>query len=218
MLKLHDFCNRAALIADTPLLRDHLPNIEDYWGLGFCMFRGLGRVAWDVLCSAMVRLHELTDKETDLIARHVIDLLSSVMRNDERTLRIGSSVARSTHLHRIEKYICAHYDKPDLSAAAIARDCGISLRYLHQIFVGTDRSVGQYIRRRRLLEAQRLLKERGELKLADIAYRCGFSDHTALSRYFKREIGITPSEYRAMSGSKALPGYRALSPDHPRSS
>jgi transcriptional regulator GlxA family with amidase domain len=32
--------------------------------------------------------------------------------------------------------------------------------------------------------------------LVDIAFACGFSSHTHMSRMFRQVIGITPSEYR----------------------
>lgn len=46
----------------------------------------------------------------------------------------------------------------------------------------------------RIREAQRLLSQQ-EGSVADVAYRCGFSDPHYFSRCFKRLVGVSPSEY-----------------------
>jgi AraC-like DNA-binding protein len=40
-----------------------------------------------------------------------------------------------------------------------------------------------------------MIKEKSS-GLVDIAFACGFSSHTHMSRMFRQAIGITPSEYR----------------------
>lgn len=57
------------------------------------------------------------------------------------------------------------------------------------------RSVGEYLRWRRLEYVREKLSER-ELSLADIALDAGFADQSHLTRNFKRFTGRTPGEYR----------------------
>jgi AraC family transcriptional regulator len=48
---------------------------------------------------------------------------------------------------------------------------------------------------RRVERAQQLLRN-GDLSLAEIAARAGFSDQSVFCRHFKRLVGVTPGRFR----------------------
>jgi two-component system response regulator YesN len=52
----------------------------------------------------------------------------------------------------------------------------------------------EFIARRRMLEARRLL-DRGDLLVKEVAYRVGFGDPNYFSRRFKSFVGISPTGY-----------------------
>jgi AraC family transcriptional regulator len=54
----------------------------------------------------------------------------------------------------------------------------------------------QYVIARRIEQAQHLLQRDGELGLAEVALRVGFSDQSKFSFHFKRMVGITPGQFR----------------------
>jgi AraC family transcriptional regulator len=54
----------------------------------------------------------------------------------------------------------------------------------------------QYVITRRVERAQQLLRGNGDLGLAEIALRVGFSDQSQLCFHFKRIVGITPGQFR----------------------
>lgn len=58
-------------------------------------------------------------------------------------------------------------------------------------------SVGGYLRRLRIRHAARLLDEH-ERTISAIAFDCGFSSHSHLSREFRLFYGITPSTWRSL--------------------
>jgi AraC-like DNA-binding protein len=53
----------------------------------------------------------------------------------------------------------------------------------------------RYILKARITAATRMLRETGD-SVADVALACGFYDHSAFSRAFRRATGRTPSEMR----------------------
>lgn len=53
----------------------------------------------------------------------------------------------------------------------------------------------QFLLQKRLSVAQELLNN-SELNCTDIAYRCGFSNSSQFSMIFRRELGVTPSQFR----------------------
>jgi AraC family transcriptional regulator len=54
----------------------------------------------------------------------------------------------------------------------------------------------QYVIARRIERAQHLLRTNGELGLAEVALRVGFSDQSKFSFHFKRMVGVTPGQFR----------------------
>ncbi len=59
-------------------------------------------------------------------------------------------------------------------------------------------SAGEIIRKRILLEAKRLLVNL-DISIAEIAYRLNFSDNSYFTKFFKKQEGITPEEFRKKS-------------------
>ena len=56
-------------------------------------------------------------------------------------------------------------------------------------------SPAKYIRQKRLEKAATLLKSTS-LRIADIAYDCGFVDQAHFSKLFQRAYSLSPSSYR----------------------
>jgi AraC family transcriptional regulator len=54
----------------------------------------------------------------------------------------------------------------------------------------------QFVIARRVERAKGLLQEGGDLSLAQVAARAGFSDQSQFSSHFKRLVGVTPSRFR----------------------
>jgi AraC family transcriptional regulator len=54
----------------------------------------------------------------------------------------------------------------------------------------------QYVIARRVERAQHLLRRDGEIGLAEVALRVGFSDQSHFSLHFKRIVGVTPRQFR----------------------
>jgi AraC-like DNA-binding protein len=59
-------------------------------------------------------------------------------------------------------------------------------------------SIGEYLRRRRIRRAERLLAEPA-MSVAAIALETGFCDQSHFTRVFKRATGMTPGAYRRLA-------------------
>jgi AraC family transcriptional regulator len=59
----------------------------------------------------------------------------------------------------------------------------------------------QFLITRRVERAQRILRGRGSLNLAEVAIGVGFSDQSQLCFHFKRIAGVTPGRFRASAKS-----------------
>jgi AraC-like DNA-binding protein len=81
--------------------------------------------------------------------------------------------------------------------AELARDAGLSMAQLERLIVQLYRlTPRQLLARARLDAALALLA--GPSSVADIAHACGYADHSAFTRQFKRSTGLSPREYRAL--------------------
>lgn len=116
---------------------------------------------------------------------------------DPRLLSNAASMARpdERRLRCAVDYIEAHLDE-DLSLAAIASAACMSVSWLKTSFRATvGKPVWAYVQERRL-ERARLLLSDPDLSLAQIAYDCGFSSHSHMTRLFKRRYGVPPTAMR----------------------
>jgi AraC-like DNA-binding protein len=89
------------------------------------------------------------------------------------------------------------YAEP-LVIAELARDAGLSMaqleRHVLQLYRLTPR---QLLARVRLDAALALLG--GASTVATIAHACGYADHSAFTRQFRRSTGLSPSQYRSLN-------------------
>ena len=82
------------------------------------------------------------------------------------------------------------------SLDTLGQEFHLSPYYLAHIFKDvTGYSIKNYHLLCRVAATRELL-ETTDMSITDICQRVGFSDMSSLSRYFKREIGCTPSQYR----------------------
>lgn len=82
----------------------------------------------------------------------------------------------------------------------LAREAGLSTRSLQRRLGHADLSFSGLVRLVRIHEACRLLAD-GAAPITAIALCAGFSDSAHFSRDFRASMGMTPSDYRAVSRS-----------------
>lgn len=104
-------------------------------------------------------------------------------------------------VNRVIKFIQRNfYNK--ISNQDIAKVCSCSdstICHLFKKIMGIN--IHKYINELRLSYAKELLKT-SNLSITTIAYKCGFSDYNYFAIKFKKEIGLSPSQYRSNEKSK----------------
>lgn len=82
------------------------------------------------------------------------------------------------------------------SVGACAERIGVTTGYLTEaVKAATGRTPSQLVREARAQEAKRLLV-RTDLTVRQVAGRLGFADPAYFCRFFRRETGVTPGEFR----------------------
>jgi AraC-like DNA-binding protein len=101
----------------------------------------------------------------------------------------------------VVSYIQLHYaEQMKLESLAQIADLSVAQleRYMQRIFQLTPK---QFIMKTRIEAATQLLRQ--EYTISEIAYACGYADHSAFSRQFKTAVGLSPINYRKLLLSQA---------------
>lgn len=187
-------------------LRARIRQPERLATLCFDSTRGVGALFVDMIRLVAARVDEMDETACELTGRQIVDLLACAVESDDRLLTSGSSSVRSAHLYRVDRFIRANLASGSLSPQTIAQGCGISVRYLHQLFEAEGATVGTWIRRQRLLRADEALRDPASRKsISEIAYEWGFSDQAQFSRHYRAAFGCTPSDTRRAGGLPPQP-------------
>lgn len=106
---------------------------------------------------------------------------------------------------RCQEWIAQHYQEP-APVAAMARLSGLAERtFMRRFQQATGMSPLEYVHTLRLEEAKQML-EAGDQPIEAIANEVGYEDAGFFSRLFRRQVSLTPAQYRKRFGAmrKAL--------------
>jgi AraC family transcriptional regulator len=113
-----------------------------------------------------------------------------------RLLALADGVLPRRKLHTVIEYIMENLEgSPTLEQMAAVVHLS-PYHFARQFKAATGSPPHQYVISRRVERAQHLLRADGELGLAEVALRVGFSDQSKFSFHFKRMVGITPGRFR----------------------
>jgi AraC-like DNA-binding protein len=156
---------------------------------------GLGRLATDTLLALQREAASMSATEFLGAARAAADLVllatssAAELTSEARSIRV-SNLARAKRVMR------ARLGDSDLSLSDIASECGLSLRYLHDLFRDDGHTAREYLQAERLQAARALLERSpaGTTTVTDVCMMCGFSTPSQFSTAFKRAFGISPRD------------------------
>ena len=171
--------------------------------IGLAMIRALARKAAERGGASLVEVHRITQETVQGMYaarndREKVACTDRMVYELAKTVRLSRRQFESftPPIRKVVDHIQLNYTQR-FTLAALAEVAGISESYLTKAFkrdVGT--SIFQYIAQLRCQEAARLLKET-ELPVQQVSSYVGYDDGNYFVKVFKRQYGMTPSEYRA---------------------
>ncbi len=143
---------------------------------------------------------EIADQTTaTTLGNHILDLVSLAISEQAEVQKSGEPVGlREARRASVIGMIDANFAWLDFTAARVAKELGISARYVHLLMEETGETFAERVLARRLEAAlAQLLKTPHEKsRIADIAHNVGFTDLSHFNRSFRRHFGDTPSGIR----------------------
>lgn len=111
---------------------------------------------------------------------------------------LGKREEKSNSIIEMSKdYIKNNFNR-DISLDEVSRAVNISPYYFSKIFKeGTGKNFIEYLTNIRIEKAKELLSTT-EYSMKEICTMCGYSDPNYFSRSFKKNVGVTPTEYKSV--------------------
>ncbi|KLU39337.1 MAG: hypothetical protein AA931_09685 [Peptococcaceae bacterium 1109] len=155
--------------------------------------------AYDEGVSIMVR-HISAHPEQNGSLAMLKEWLKAVVLDTNRLIQSAPQRRKTRMMHQIKQYVDENYQR-GISLGKLAEEFNVSTGYLSKLFLD---QVGQhfsdYINGLKVRKAMELLKTTDQ-RMYEIADFLGFQNAYYFSSWFKREVGVTPTEYRADPGS-----------------
>lgn len=149
------------------------------------------------LTSRLAHLHRLFGKTSPLhrywVSARFYEVLLALLESAAEQREASSR--KQLLAAMVQEYIDTHYQRP-IDSESISRELGMNYRYLSTVFrEATGLRLRGYLNLVRVRQATHLLRNTA-YNISEIAHRVGFADPLYFSRIFKRETGISPTEYR----------------------
>jgi AraC-like DNA-binding protein len=135
-----------------------------------------------------------------IIGVYLLDLaaatLGATAKASEFLTKRGVKAAR---VQAVLAEIARNFSDPEFELDSVARDLGLSRRYVQQLLEETGKSFTEHLVEHRLERSFAMLNDHRclHLMIIDIAFAVGFGDVSHFNRVFRRRFGDTPSRIRA---------------------
>lgn len=138
---------------------------------------------------------ELTTMLVQLLFK-IFDLSKQLLQNN-----VPVESDKNIHVKKMIEWIDIHFCNP-ITLDDIAHHLNISKYYMSRIFKDvTGYTIMQYIMSCRINRAKYLLEIHPDKSILEVSLESGFEDSSHFSRFFRKQMKLTPTEYR---NSKAI--------------
>jgi acetamidase/formamidase/AraC-like DNA-binding protein len=160
---------------------------------------GLGGMLSGLLSSVAETLNEVEADHMRPVEAALPEFIAALLLDSAPDKdRGGSAGGRASLLDRVFQTIEMRLSDPELNLQQVAKEHGISSRYLQKLFASIDESFGHFLKARRLERCRLDLGSplHAQKSISEILFQWGFNDSASFSRAFREQYGVSPREYR----------------------
>jgi len=130
------------------------------------------------------------------IAQHLLDLAAlGLGARGDLARKAARGGLRAVRLSSVLAILGRRFNEPGFSAQKLASAARLSERYVNELLYEAGASFTIRLNELRLNAAAAMLA-RGERRISDVAFACGFNDLSYFNRCFRRRFGVTPTAAR----------------------
>ncbi|MEA9985507.1 helix-turn-helix transcriptional regulator [Subtercola sp. RTI3] len=154
---------------------------------------------------ALLRSPAVDDDDSATPIETVLTQLIIGMFSESRRISLNSEQFQLSLRTRAISLIYNQSSDPSLTPAGVAAQLNVSLRHLQRCFTGTNQTISETIRARRLQVALAELAANPlrSISMSEIARQAGFSSMKEFRYAVKTRSGVTPRELRAAGATPA---------------
>ncbi|CCD98084.1 helix-turn-helix domain-containing protein [Bradyrhizobium sp. STM 3809] len=158
-------------------------------------------LAYDFIVKLCERADHIGAEHADRLADQAADLLAMTLAERLRTQPLPASSHRAALLYRIKAHVRSRLADAELSLPEIARELGLSSRYVNDLFSDERLSFQRFVLAERLKQCRRDLAAPASAhrQISEIAFSWGFNDLSHFGRVFREQFGQSPREWRRSS-------------------
>ncbi|MBP1917321.1 AraC-like DNA-binding protein [Lederbergia galactosidilyticus] len=172
-----------------------------------CLLRGQDDGERELILQSIKSMVQLMNEEYSFLLRPEVEaelkilLLTILMQIYKLSKKENHQLAmpkseKVLHVENIAQFIQVHF-RNSISLEDISTELNLSKFYLSRIFKEvTGTTVMDYVMTCRLNQVKFDLEMSPQRTLMEIATESGFESQAHFSRFFKKRVGMTPSEYR----------------------
>ena len=166
----------------------------------FNLSRGLGRIAAEFCATLASEGANVDEPSREKLGEQFMDILALALSGEPDRQPADDKSVQRARLRSVKAYIESNLGDPNLSLGMIARQNGISLRYLHQLFRFMDMSVSEWLWfRLQRCHDMLMSPQYANQSITEIAYSMGFSSSSHFSNLFRAQFDMRPSDVRGTS-------------------
>lgn len=127
----------------------------------------------------------------------MLNLLDCILVEILRIYNIESNHLTSTYNHKLKEFeiLLEQFYKTEKSPSFYADKMAITLKHLNRICKNIlNITITELIARRVILESKRIMVDKNR-NIAQIADELGYSNYSYFSKLFKKNVGMTPTEF-----------------------
>lgn len=135
----------------------------------------------------------------DHVGRTISDLIGLALgANRQATEMARMRGLRAARVEAIMAEIRAGFADPAFSSERVATKLGVTPRYVQDLLQETGATFTERVTELRLQKVRQMLKarDRGHLRITEIALAAGFNDVSYFNRRFRRRFGASPTQFR----------------------
>ena len=149
--------------------------------------------AWKMLDLEMKSKDELQLEMLQMMLKRILILCTRIYKNQKE---FQNEEPAKIDIIRDFNFLVEQHFREKHTVAEYAELLNKSPKTIANLFKkANDKTPLKFIQERRMLEARRILRHTDK-PISEIGYEIGFNDVQAFSRFFKKQEGVSPSEFR----------------------